>query len=90
MINKHKLWSRVFTYIPTPTANDDESIDENALRQVVDYLIEMGRPASAAEFLSGEIFSGATRESPGESAFEALRFLASLFPRPYSNPLGRL
>ena len=42
MINKHKLWSRVFTYIPTPTANDGESIDENALRQVIDYQIEMG------------------------------------------------
>jgi 4-hydroxy-tetrahydrodipicolinate synthase len=41
VINKHKLWSRVFTYIPTPTANDGESIDENALRQVIDYQVEM-------------------------------------------------
>jgi 4-hydroxy-tetrahydrodipicolinate synthase len=42
VINKHKLWSRVFTYIPTPTANDGESIDENALRQVIDYQVDMG------------------------------------------------
>ena len=42
MINKHKLWSRVFTYIPTPTANDGESIDENAVRQVIDYQIGNG------------------------------------------------
>ena len=42
MINKHKLWSRVFTYIPTPTADDGESVDENALRQVIDYQVEMG------------------------------------------------
>jgi dihydrodipicolinate synthase/N-acetylneuraminate lyase len=41
VINKHKLWSRVFTCIPTPTANDGESIDENALRQVIDYQVEM-------------------------------------------------
>ena len=42
VINKHKLWSRVFTYIPTPTANDGDPIDENALRQVIDYQIEDG------------------------------------------------
>lgn len=42
VINKHKLWSRVFTYIPTPTVDDGESIDENALRRVIDYQVEEG------------------------------------------------
>ncbi len=42
VINTELRDKRVFTYIPTPTANDGESIDENALRQVIDYQIEMG------------------------------------------------
>lgn len=41
-MNRHKLWSRVFTYIPTPTADDGESIDERALRQVIDYQVQQG------------------------------------------------
>ena len=40
MADDRALWSRVFTYIPTPTKNDGETVDENALRQVIDYQIE--------------------------------------------------
>jgi 4-hydroxy-tetrahydrodipicolinate synthase len=42
MIKRHSLWSRVFTYIPTPTADDGESIDEDALRRVIEFQVEMG------------------------------------------------
>ena len=34
------FWNRVFTFIPTPTADDGERIDERALREVLDYQIE--------------------------------------------------
>jgi 4-hydroxy-tetrahydrodipicolinate synthase len=30
----------VFTYIPTPTKDDGETVDETRLRQVIDYQIE--------------------------------------------------
>lgn len=39
---KHTLWSRLFTYIPTPTTNDGESIDEKVLLKTVDFQIENG------------------------------------------------
>jgi dihydrodipicolinate synthase/N-acetylneuraminate lyase len=40
-MNDHRaFWSRVFTYIPTPTKDDGETIDETPLRQVIDYQIE--------------------------------------------------
>jgi len=42
MVRKHKFWSRVFTFIPTPTKNDGESIDDKRLRQVIDHQIENG------------------------------------------------
>jgi 4-hydroxy-tetrahydrodipicolinate synthase len=35
-----KFWNRVFTFIPTPTADDGEKIDERALRDILDYQIE--------------------------------------------------
>jgi 4-hydroxy-tetrahydrodipicolinate synthase len=35
-----KFWNRVFTFIPTPTADDGESIDERALRDILDHQIE--------------------------------------------------
>jgi 4-hydroxy-tetrahydrodipicolinate synthase len=34
------FWKRVFTFIPTPTTDDGERIDERALRQILDYQIE--------------------------------------------------
>jgi 4-hydroxy-tetrahydrodipicolinate synthase len=34
------FWNRVFTFIPTPTADDGERIDERALREILDYQIE--------------------------------------------------
>jgi hypothetical protein len=59
LMNDHlAFWSRVFTYIPTPTKDDGETTDETRLRQVIDYQIEHhvdgicvlgstgGRPAS--------------------------------------------
>jgi 4-hydroxy-tetrahydrodipicolinate synthase len=40
-MNDHRaLWSRVFTYISTPTKDDGETVDEGRLRQVIDYQIE--------------------------------------------------
>jgi 4-hydroxy-tetrahydrodipicolinate synthase len=40
-MNDHRtFWSRVFTYIPTPTKDDGETVDETRLRQVIDYQIE--------------------------------------------------
>ena len=40
MVTKHKFWSRVFTFLPTPTKDDGETIDEKALRQLLDHQIE--------------------------------------------------
>ena len=40
-MNDHRaFWSRVFTYIPTPTKDDGETVDETRLRQIIDYQIE--------------------------------------------------
>lgn len=39
---KHKLWSRLFTYVPTPTADDGESSDEKVLLKTIDFQIENG------------------------------------------------
>jgi 4-hydroxy-tetrahydrodipicolinate synthase len=39
-MQKADFWNRVFTFIPTPTADDGERIDERALRDVLDYQIE--------------------------------------------------
>ena len=36
------FWSQVFTFVPTPTADDGESIDETVLLQTIDYQIEHG------------------------------------------------
>lgn len=36
------FWSRVFTFVPTPTKDDGEQIDEAALRRVLDHQIENG------------------------------------------------
>jgi hypothetical protein len=36
-MNDHRaFWSRVFTYIPTPTKDDGEIVDETRLRQIID------------------------------------------------------
>jgi 4-hydroxy-tetrahydrodipicolinate synthase len=40
MTDPRAFWSRVFTYIPTPTKDDGETVDEKCLRQVIDYQIE--------------------------------------------------
>jgi 4-hydroxy-tetrahydrodipicolinate synthase len=42
MASQHDLWSRVFTYIPTPTREDGAAIDEGRLRETIDYQIENG------------------------------------------------
>lgn len=39
---KNNFWSRVFTFIPTPTKDDGETIDEQALRSTIDFQIENG------------------------------------------------
>jgi 4-hydroxy-tetrahydrodipicolinate synthase len=36
------FWSRVFTFIPTPTSDDGETIDEKRLLETIDYQIENG------------------------------------------------
>jgi 4-hydroxy-tetrahydrodipicolinate synthase len=36
------FWSRVFTFIPTPTSDDGEAIDEKRLLETIDYQIESG------------------------------------------------
>ena len=42
-MNKQQgFWSRVFTFLPTPTSNDGETIDERRLREEIDYQIENG------------------------------------------------
>lgn len=42
LIDTTKFWSRIFTFVPTPTKDDGETIDEKALRMVIDYQIENG------------------------------------------------
>lgn len=42
MGDKKKFWSRVFTFLPTPTLYDGETIDERALRTSIDHQIEHG------------------------------------------------
>jgi 4-hydroxy-tetrahydrodipicolinate synthase len=42
MIAQTQFWSRVFAFIPTPTKDDGETIDEKRLRQTIDYQIEHG------------------------------------------------
>lgn len=42
MIDRRAFWSRVFTYISTPTTDDGETVDETRLCQVIDYQIEHG------------------------------------------------
>jgi 4-hydroxy-tetrahydrodipicolinate synthase len=39
MTDRRAFWSRVFTYIPTPTKDDGETVDEKGLRQAIDYQI---------------------------------------------------
>jgi 4-hydroxy-tetrahydrodipicolinate synthase len=36
------FWSRVFTFIPTPTENDGETIDEKRLLKTIDHQIDNG------------------------------------------------
>lgn len=36
------FWARVFTFIPTPTSNDGEAIDEKKLLELIDHQIENG------------------------------------------------
>lgn len=40
MRRPNDLWARVFTFIPTPTKDDGDTIDEKQLRQAIDYQIE--------------------------------------------------
>jgi 4-hydroxy-tetrahydrodipicolinate synthase len=40
MNQQSSFWSRVFTFIPTPTKDDGETIDEKRLLQTIDYQIE--------------------------------------------------
>ncbi|MGI8526290.1 MAG: dihydrodipicolinate synthase family protein [Pseudolabrys sp.] len=42
MTDRKSFWSRVFTFIPTPTADDGETIDEKRLLQTIDHQIENG------------------------------------------------
>src|SRR5437868_14845816 len=42
MIAKHELWSQVFTFLPTPTSDDGETIDEGALRDLIDHQVDNG------------------------------------------------
>jgi|HubBroStandDraft_4_1064222.scaffolds.fasta_scaffold1422424_1 dihydrodipicolinate synthase/N-acetylneuraminate lyase len=39
MITTHKLQSRLFTFLPMPTANDGEAINEKVLRKLIDFQI---------------------------------------------------
>lgn len=41
-MKKAGFWSRVFTFLPTPTREDGEIIDENRMREEIDYQIENG------------------------------------------------
>lgn len=40
MIANKPFWSRVFTFVPTPTRDDGETIDEKRLLETIDYQIE--------------------------------------------------
>jgi len=42
MSKQRDFWSRIFTFLPTPTANDGEAIDEKRLREEIDFQIENG------------------------------------------------
>lgn len=42
MSKQGDFWSRIFTFLPTPTANDGETIDEKRLREEIDFQIENG------------------------------------------------
>jgi 4-hydroxy-tetrahydrodipicolinate synthase len=42
MNQQSNFWSRVFTFIPAPTKDDGEAIDEKRLRQTIDHQIENG------------------------------------------------
>lgn len=42
MSRNANFWSRVFTFLPTPTTDDGETIDETRLRQTLDHQIENG------------------------------------------------
>ncbi|MBX3523382.1 MAG: dihydrodipicolinate synthase family protein [Xanthobacteraceae bacterium] len=37
-----EFWPRVFTFLPTPTSNDGETIDEARLLQEIDYQVQNG------------------------------------------------
>jgi len=41
-MHNRDFWSRVFTFIPTPTSNDGEVIDEKRLLETIDHQIENG------------------------------------------------
>ena len=41
-MTKNNFWSRVFTFIPTPTKDGGETIDEQALLNTIDFQIENG------------------------------------------------
>ena len=40
MIASKAFWSRVFTFVPTPTRDDGDTIDEKRLLETIDYQIE--------------------------------------------------
>jgi 4-hydroxy-tetrahydrodipicolinate synthase len=40
MVQHNDLWSRVFTFVATPTKDDGETIDEKRLCETIDYQIE--------------------------------------------------
>ena len=42
MNEQNGFWSRVFTFIPTPTRDDGETVDEKALLDIIDHQIEHG------------------------------------------------
>ena len=41
-MNKENFWARVFTFLPTPTSEDGERIDEKRLCEEIDYQAEHG------------------------------------------------
>ncbi len=42
MLKRNEFWSRVFTFVPTATKDDGETIDERGFRNAIDYQIENG------------------------------------------------
>ncbi len=42
MAQSKDFWSRVFTFVPTPTTNDGEAIDHGRLLEAIDHQIENG------------------------------------------------